>query len=161
MPSAQYGLDKRMLRDFGPTIPVKIGYDSKYRDAEMERPNIPEHLYNALVDTGSGICCIDVKVAATLKLEVVDQQLIGGVHGQQLTNLHIAQIYVPSLDFVMTERFAAVDLEGGILHQAIVGRDFLSHHRMVYDGPNGCFTLSRQDRNMDNIEDKTLLPDKR
>ena len=40
--------------------------------------------------------------------------------------VHLAQIYVPSLDFTVYGRFSAVHLAaGGQAHQALIGRTFL------------------------------------
>lgn len=150
MPSTECGFlgagekPAALLRQFGPTIAVELGYDPQYRHTAKVRPNIPKYEHLALVDTGAGSCCIDAKLAATLGLQVVDRRPIGGVHGQQPANFHIAQMCVPSIQFVMTGLFAGLDLEGGgFAHRAIVGRDLLAHHRMMYDGRTGSVTLTR------------------
>ena len=70
--------------------------------------------------------------------------MIGGVHGQQKTNFYMGQMYIPSIQFVITGLFAGLDLTGGGFGQkAVIGRDLLTHHTMVYDGPTGSVTLSR------------------
>ena len=153
MPSAQCGFPSleaggatpsSLLQLFGPTIPVRLGYDPLHRHTATLPPDIPEYVHYALVDTGAGTCCVDAKLAATLGLPVVDQQPMGGVHGQELTNFHIAQMWLPSLEFSMTGLFAGLDLEGGgFAQRAIVGRNLLAHHKMTYDGPTGSVMLAR------------------
>lgn len=58
--------------------------------------------------------------------------------------MHLAQIYVPALQFTVYGSFAGVHLvAGGQIHQALIGRTFLQHVRMVYDGQSGKVTISR------------------
>lgn len=53
-----------------------------------------------------------------------------------------AQIHVPSLVFNHYGQFAAVDLAaGGQRHAALIGRTFLQHFTMMYEGRTGNVTL--------------------
>ncbi len=65
------------------------------------------------------------------------------MHGRGLVNLHLARIYIPGLSAVFTGAFAGAGLEaGGQPYTAILGRDFLRHFRLSYDGRTGAVSLS-------------------
>lgn len=67
---------------------------------------------------------------------------IAGVGGQHMANVYLAQIYIPSLNRAIVGTFAGVDLRaGGQAHSALIGRTFLRHYRMVYEGPTGKVTI--------------------
>jgi hypothetical protein len=54
----------------------------------------------------------------------------------------LAQVHVPSLPYTIFGTFSAVDLAaGGQFHHALIGRTFLRHHKMVYDGKTGTVSL--------------------
>ena len=143
-PEAGGETPQALLAHFGPTIPVEIGFDPLHRHTSTTRPNIPRDEHPALVDTGAGTCCIDWRLAEALHLPMVDRQMMGGVHGQQMTNFYMGQMCIPSIQFVITGLFAGLDLMGGGFGQkAIIGRDLLAHHTMVYHGLTGSVTLSR------------------
>ena len=58
--------------------------------------------------------------------------------------MHLAQIHVPTLDVTLYGTFAGVDLiAGGMIHQALIGRTFLRHFTMTYNGFTGSVVLSR------------------
>jgi hypothetical protein len=78
-----------------------------------------------------------------LALPVVDRRHVGGVSGLKEVNMHLAHIHIPSLSFTLYGAFAGVDLiAGGQLHYALIGRTFLQHFKMTYDGLTGDVTLS-------------------
>ena len=57
--------------------------------------------------------------------------------------MYRAQIYISSLHWVIAGHFAGVQLASeGMQFQALIGRHFLRHARLTYDGPNGSVTLS-------------------
>ena len=52
--------------------------------------------------------------------------------------MHLAQVHVIALNFTIYGEFAAVDLRaGGQSIDALIGRTFLKHFKMVYDGTTG------------------------
>ena len=56
--------------------------------------------------------------------------------------MHLAQIHVPSLQVTLYGTFAGVDLiAGGQLHHALIGRTFLRHFTMTYNGASGSVVL--------------------
>jgi hypothetical protein len=101
-------------------------------------------LLKALVDSGATESCIDSLLAAQLNLPIVDRRNVSGVHGSDPVNMHLAQVYVPALGTTINGAFAGVHLTaGGQVHQALIGRTFLRHVSMVYDGRTGKVTISR------------------
>lgn len=144
MPEAECGFPDRpdFLVNSGPTLEVQIGFDSHFRSGQ--RPNLPPDIHPALVDTGAMASCIDSKLAAALRLPIVDRGVIGGVQGSFEANMHLAQIYIPTLNFTVYGRFAGVHLAaGGLPHVALMGRTFLRRFTMIYTGTTGRVVIKR------------------
>ncbi len=132
-----------LLWTYGPTLQVDIGFDSLFQPASRKPPTPGITGIHALVDTGASECCIDSVLAAQLNLPIVDRRHISGVHGSDEVNIHLAQIHVPTLGYTMYGRFAGVHLvAGGQIHQALMGRTFLAHFKMSYDGQTGQVVIS-------------------
>jgi predicted aspartyl protease len=132
------------LVKWGPTLLVDIGFDPNYDWKIATAPPMPGLKgINALVDTGADECCIDSQLAAQLNLPIVDRRHISGAHGKKEVNVHLAQVYVPSLNITMNGAFAGVDLvAGGQIHSALIGRTFLMHFRLIYNGMTGDVEIS-------------------
>jgi hypothetical protein len=129
----------------GPTIFVDIGFDPAFNPATPNTlPVLALKQVSAVVDTGATISCIDKSLVASLNLPTVDKQNFGGIGGLYETEMVAAQIHVPALDFTIHGQFAAVDLlGGGQQHLALIGRTFLRHFHMAYDGRSGSVIISR------------------
>ena len=137
------GAGADLLSTWGPTIFVNIGFDSAYRAGPKVVPVPGLRDVQALVDTGASECCIDSLLATQLNLPVVDRRKVSGAHGAQEVNMHLAQVHVPTLSFTMYGVFAGVHLAaGGQVHRALIGRTFLRHFTMSYEGRTGTVTLS-------------------
>jgi predicted aspartyl protease len=97
----------------------------------------------ALVDTGATESCNDSRLAAQLNLPIVDRRQIGGVGGVHMVNIHLAQVHVAVLGKTAYGTFAAVHLaDGGQPHVALIGRTFLQHFTMVYEGRTGTVIIT-------------------
>ena len=133
-----------LLVSHGPTLLVDIGFDPEFSPPATSSPPVAGLKgVHALVDTGATESCIDNLLAVQLNLPVVDRRAIAGVGGQHMVNVYLAQIHVPSLPFTIYGAFAGVDLKaGGQMHSALIGRTFLRHYRMTYDGISGTVTIS-------------------
>ena len=139
------GSGEQLLTTIGPTLGVRIGFDQNYRTGGNAQPVLPEAQHPALVDTGATESCIDSSLAALLHLPIVDRKPLSGAHGQDEVNMHLAQIYVPSLSWVIVGQFAGVHLRaGGQPHFALIGRTFLRSFTMIYNGRTGSVTLTAQ-----------------
>ena len=133
-----------MLEQYGPTISVQIGLDYNFHPTKARAPNLPATAVPALVDTGAGQSCIDSAPAEKLELPVVNRRTVAGVHGAQPVNIHIAQIYIPDLDFSRTGLFVGAHLlAGGQPHAALIGRDILRNFTMIYEGQTGAVRITK------------------
>ena len=126
----------------GPTIPVCIGFDPSFIPLDERPPDLPDQLVPALIDTGAVSTCIDSSLAASFGLPVVERAGLAGVHGPGLVDVYVAQMFVPDLAVSFSGRFHAAGLSAGDqYHRAIIGRDFLQHYTMTYDGRTGAVRL--------------------
>jgi predicted aspartyl protease len=131
-----------LLVAHGPTLLVDIGFDQNY--VSGTKPQLAATKLWALVDTGATECCIDSDLAQKLNLPIVDRRQIGGISGRKEVSVYLAHVHVETLNFTMYGQFAGVDLiAGGQRHYALIGRTFLKHFKMVYDGTTGDVELSR------------------
>jgi hypothetical protein len=152
MPTALCGFNttpgangRDLLVGHGPSLLVQIGFDPGYDPVAVPRrpPNLPQGPVLALVDSGAIESCIDSTLAMNLNLPIIDRRMISGVHGRREVNVHLAHVHVPSLSFAVHGPFSAVDLAaGGQSHLALIGRTFLQHFTMVYEGRSGTVTLT-------------------
>ncbi len=134
------GSGRDLLATWGPTLFVDIGFDPNFK-LGIPVPGITR--VEALVDTGASESCIDSLLAAQLNLPVVDRRQIAGVGGGHIANVHLAQVRIPLLNKTILGSFTAVHLAvGGQRHRALIGRSFLQHFTMVYEGRTGTVTLT-------------------
>ena len=130
------------LARYGPTAFVKIGFDVAFRPESGTSPDLPDQEYPALIGTGASESCIDSELAAILELPIVDRIKVAGVGGTEELNLHAAQISIPDMALNLYGRFAGVHLvAGGQNHRALLGRSFLLHCDMTYNGAAGSVTI--------------------
>lgn len=120
----------------GPTLLVDLGLRSQAPAGAP--PDLPAKKVRALLDTGAGPDCIDEDLARQLKLPVTDEGEISGVGGRHYARIYTARLYVPQIDRLLFQPFTGVKLaEGDQWHRVILGRGFLRHHRLIYDGGSG------------------------
>ena len=145
MPTIECGISNQpdLLVARGPTLPVIIGIDDDLVIGASSLTDIAQQLSPALVDTGSDTTCVDSDLAHALNLPIVNQEVVSGVHGRGMVNFHLARISIPALGATFAGVFAGVHLEAGRQpYSAIMGRDFLRHFRLIYDGRTGAVSLS-------------------
>jgi hypothetical protein len=129
----------------GPTLLVDIGFDPTHDPVKNPRavPTLGVTGVNALVDTGATECCIDSLLAAQLNLPLMNRRQIAGSSGSHTVNVYLGQVHVPSLGVTMNGAFCGLDLKaGGQSHSALIGRTFLRHFKMIYEGRTGAVTIS-------------------
>lgn len=130
-----------MLVQIGPTVHVDIG--RKSRSEPGKAPDLAGKRIKALIDTGAGGDCIDETLAQELRLPATEKGVISGVGGRHEAVIYTARLYVPALDRLLFQQFTGVRLaEGEQLHRVLLGRTFLRHYRMSYDGVSGQVELS-------------------
>ena len=145
MPTVNCGFrDPYELVNHGPTIAVTIGFDPDYQPGAGARPNLLPNRYPALVDTGAVESCIDAELAMLLNLPVLhSNRPVAGVGGIINANEYMAQIYIPELDCTIMGPFVGAHLRAsGQPYDALLGRTFLNHFGMHYDGRTGAVTIS-------------------
>jgi predicted aspartyl protease len=133
-------LGRDALVQWGPTLIVDIGFDPNYNPSAPQGslPNLQRKGLHALVDTGASECCIDSGLAMQLNLPTIDRRTVAGVSGQHEVNIHLGSIHVEPLFFTIYGAFAGVNLiAGGQPHYALIGRTFLQHFTMSYEGSTG------------------------
>ena len=130
-----------LLVRMGPTVHVDIG--RKSRVPAGDPPDLPGKRIKALIDTGAGGDCIDERLAEELRLPATERGTISGVGGRHAALIYTARLYVPALDRLLFQQFTGVKLtEGAQPHRVLLGRTFLRHYRMAYDGQTGQVELS-------------------
>ena len=145
MPTINCGFPNQpdLLEHRGPILMVRVGFSPDFPIGIPTQPDGIRDLRPALVDTGAGTTCIDARLAMDLNLPVINQRTVSGVHGEGVVNMHSARIYVPEFAVAFSGAFVGAYLEdGGQPYSAIIGRDFLRHFRLTYDGRTGAVTLS-------------------
>jgi hypothetical protein len=135
---------RELLVSLGPTLKVDIGFDPSYDGRSPRKPpTLPMQNVWALIDTGATHCCIDGDLAMQLNLPVIDQRTYSGISGPMHVNMHLAQIHTPNLSFTFYGSFAGVNLSaGGSRHVVLIGRSYLQHFTLTYDGPTGAVALA-------------------
>lgn len=135
-------LDERdLLAVLGPMIDVEIGFDPDYDpdDPATMPPKLAATGVRALLDTGAAACYIDTSLAIRLNLAAIDKQLVTPVLGgvREIVT-YLGQIHIPSLAFTIYGSFGGLDLvASGLQFAAVLGREFLMHCKLMYDGPSG------------------------
>lgn len=125
-----------LLLRLGPTVKVDLGLKS--RSVAGDPPDLPMKGVKALIDTGAGGDCIDDDLARRLRLPIHDTGVISGVGGRHPAMIYTARIYIPHLGKLLFQPFTGVKLsEGEQWHRVILGRSFLRHYRLVYEGATG------------------------
>jgi hypothetical protein len=140
--NAEFG--RKLLVHYGPEIGVVVGFDPSYRQNTSSPPNLVlSAKVAALLDTGARESCIDLAIAEKMTLPVIDRRPVSAAGGVGEADFHLAQIHVPKLRFTITGRFAALPLaRSGFRHEVILGRSFLDHFRLTYDGPTADVQLA-------------------
>lgn len=145
MPSVDCGFigQPDMLARVGPTLAIRIGFDESYDPQRVVgEPDLPPSHIAALIDTGASDSCVDSDLARDLSLPIANRKDIAGLHASAMSNVHLAQLYIPGLNLVIDGQFFGARLaSGGHQHLAIIGRDILRHLSMAYDGTTGSVTL--------------------
>lgn len=140
------------MNQMGPHYEVSVNFDPETYpkfNHKMAVANI-----SALVDTGSELNCIDKQLASILDLPVVSTKpmQVMGVGGAFTATMHLAQVYIPALDYTVIGRFVATHLNSvGQNHGIILGRKFLQDFKFIYNGDEGDFILVRADLSKGNI----------
>ena len=131
------------LIQYGPFVDVQIGFDPDYETRPRRRAQLPPEVLPALVDTGAQESALDVELAVSLNLPALDRRLIAGAGGLFESTIYLAQVYIPELDFTIVGPFDSANLvASGQPYYALIGRTFLRHFNMAYEGRTGSVIIS-------------------
>ena len=131
------------LIQYGPFVDVQIGFDPEYETRPKRRAQLPPEVLPALVDTGAQESALDVALADSLNLPVLERRIIAGAGGPLESTVYLAQIYIPELDFTIVGPFDSANLAtSGQPYYALIGRTFLHHFNMEYEGRTGSVIIS-------------------
>jgi len=162
-PPSITGTPSQHLVASGPCVIVEVGFDPTLFGAPPPPPSalpgavtpsssttvIPAGQVQqvrqvlALIDTGASTSCIDEALAKHLNLPLINQVSIGGVGGAHMLNQYLCRLVIPQLNFSKAGAFIGAEMgQGGMMQQALIGRDFLSQMILIYDGLSGRTTLT-------------------
>ncbi|MYC30261.1 MAG: hypothetical protein F4X65_09250 [Chloroflexi bacterium] len=128
----------RRLAQVGPTLLVQVNHDPEQWFGMPVQPALPTATVSALIDTGTSDSSVDAMLAEELQLPLIVQRTVSGVGGETSVNVYWAQLRVPALQIQFAGLLAGVHLNaGGQPHRALIGRDFLQHFTMIYEGRSG------------------------
>lgn len=137
----------------GPLVRVTLGPHPDDAQAIAAAGGIPKTIvHHLMVDTGAQSTVVENVIAEALGLIPIRYVRIIGVSGKPedcplyRMNVTIGMVENGSAGMVLPAQFVA-NVAGvasppkPLTHVGLLGRDFLSHVRLVYDGPRGEFEL--------------------
>ena len=131
------------LIQYGPFVDVQIGFDPDYETRPGRRAQLAPEILPALVDTGAQESALDAELGHSLNLPILERRLIAGASGLFESTVYLAQIYIPELDFTIVGPFDSANLAAsGQPDYALIGRTFLRHFNMAYEGRTGSVIIS-------------------
>jgi hypothetical protein len=148
-PVRDWPSDRELLVAHGPLLVVDIGFDPQFDSTKQKKPaKLAARGVYGLIGTGAIESFIDNSLARRLDLPAIDkQEVAGAIGGPQLVTMYLGLIYIPALRFTIEGNFGGVDLsEAGMRCQALLGRDFLMHFEVAYDGLTGTVRLRNPSR---------------
>jgi predicted aspartyl protease len=97
-----------------------------------------------LIDTGASTVCIDNRLAAKAGLKLIDQnaslEVVGGARLN--ASVYLGRLVIPALEFDELTRFHALSMSQPS-SRVLLGRSFLKHFIVTYNGPEGMFHFER------------------
>jgi predicted aspartyl protease len=133
------------MRDRGPCVQITVTVAETIADQLVQQgKSVPQPVSGmALIDTGASATCIDDALAQRLGVPVIDVvQMSSASHAATSQNVYPIQIEVLGAGIkvnVPRAIGAALETQGII---ALIGRDFLEHCTLFYNGITGEITLS-------------------
>jgi predicted aspartyl protease len=134
-----------VLQQHGPVVQVVVGIAQIFADPLLQQGiTLPAPLSgNGLLDTGASTTCIDDEIARQMGLPAIDVVTMASAsHSSIQQNVYSIQMQiVGSPIMVQVPRAIGASLRTqGII--ALIGRDYLQHCTLHYNGLTGAITLS-------------------
>jgi predicted aspartyl protease len=133
------------LRQHGPPVQLVFGISQAFADQLLQQgTQLPAPVSgNALIDTGASSTCIDETIASTMGLPVIDVvSMASASHSatrQSVYPIHMQIVGSPITVEVPNAVGANLQPQGII---ALIGRDYLQHCTLHYNGVTGETTLA-------------------
>lgn len=133
------------LQQGGPVVQIVVGLAQSFADQLLQQGRtLPSPLSgNALIDTGASTTCIDETLASSMGLPVIDVVTMASAsHASTQQNVYPInmQIVGSPIRVEVSNAIGASLQSQGII--ALIGRDFLQHCALHYNGFTGAITLS-------------------
>lgn len=133
-----------LLRE-GPNLPVQIEVPDALAKqlADTGKPIPPPVSGKGLIDTGATFSAVDNATARKLELQPVRVTKVGTASGEVEQPVYSLKLTLPTARIVITDgNVVGADLSGvgGVI--VLIGRSFLQHVMMIYDGPSAEFSLA-------------------
>jgi hypothetical protein len=131
---------RETLRVNGPRLNVIIRSIAKPESGKGLVPGSEFSIHEALIDTGASDICIAPRTAKLLGLQAVNMTNVGVVGASIPATVYAGFLEVPELHF---SRVMEMYAPNGAAPSSLVllGRSFLNHFIMNYNGPDGTFTF--------------------
>jgi predicted aspartyl protease len=133
------------LQQRGPIVQVTIGISQTFAEQLLQQGTaLPSPVSgNALLDTGASTTCIDDAVAQSMGLPAIDVVTMASASHestqQNVYPIHMQIVGSPIPVEVPNAIGANLRVQGII---ALIGRDYLQHCTLHYNGVTGAITLS-------------------
>ena len=129
----------------GPCIQVTLGLVQSITDQLLQQgKTVPPPISGlALIDTGASSTCIDDAIAQQLQLPATDVvQMVSASHASTQQNVYpvLIEVVGASIQINVPRAMGANLTPQGLI--ALIGRDFLQHVTLFYNGITGQITLS-------------------
>lgn len=138
-------LPRAGLQQRGPCVQVMIGLAESFAQQLLQRgeafPTPSAGI--ALIDTGASVTCVDESLAQRLRLPAIDvAQMMSASHAETQQNVYPIEIEIVGAPIrINVPRAVGASLAPqGIT--ALIGRDFLQHCTLFYNGFTGAITLA-------------------
>ena len=96
----------------------------------------------ALVDTGATCCCVEESFLQQLRLQPINQVPMSGATGNRIQNAYQARLAFPGTPIPPLEmQVVGVQMNQGKTI-CLLGRDVLRHCVLIYNGPQGSYTIA-------------------
>ncbi len=132
------------LLNQGPTVQVVLSVAQAIAEQLMQQGlPVPAPVPGlAVIDTGASSTCIDDATAQRLQLPAIDVvNMTSASHASTQQNIYPVLIEVMGGIRIDVPRAVGANLEPQNL-VALIGRDFLQHCTLFYNGPTGAITLA-------------------